>query len=88
MRIIVPIIKLKNEQSKSEIKNMGIQQKLAKVDKIYRVLNTKMDQNKFDLTSMDLDGVIDFAQYDHLGENPSFDSIKTVIKSNVLKFTL
>jgi hypothetical protein len=45
MRIIVPIIKLKAEQAKSEVRNVGFAERTAKLEKIYRILVSKMEQN-------------------------------------------
>jgi hypothetical protein len=43
MRIIVPIIKLKTEQSKPDLRNMGYEQRLQKIEKIYEIFVKKMD---------------------------------------------
>jgi hypothetical protein len=43
MRVIVPIVKLKTEQCKSELRNLNFEEKIARVDKIYRVLYNKME---------------------------------------------
>mgnify|MGYP006099772095 CR=1 FL=1 len=49
-----------------------------------------MTQNIFDLTNIEESQIqsSDLEIFDHLSHNPSFESIKTVVKSNVLKFTL
>ena len=44
MRIIVPIIKLKAEQAKSD-RNFGFPERIAKLEHIYRILMDKMKQN-------------------------------------------
>lgn len=88
MRIIVPIIKLKAEQSKSELRNMTFDEKKAKTEKIYRILVNKMEQNHHDLSTLVASGELDSRAQDHLGPSPSLESIKTVVKSNLLKFSL
>ena len=45
MRIIVPIIKLKAEQAKSEVRNCRFPERRAKLEQIYRILVGKMEQN-------------------------------------------
>jgi hypothetical protein len=50
---------------------------MAKIDKIYRVLSNKMEQNKYDFNELN-----DLVKY------PNLESVKTVVKSNILKFSL
>jgi hypothetical protein len=86
MRIIVPIIKLKAEQSKSELRNLSFEEKQAKTEKIYRIFISKMEQNHHDLSA--LDHAAGVPAHDHLGASPPLESVKTLVKSNLLKFTL
>ena len=86
MRIIVPIIKLKAAQSKGELRNLSFDQKKAKTEKIYRIFLNKMEQNVHDLSQVP--EVLNIKQGDHLSANPELASIKTVVKSNLLKFSL
>ena len=43
MRTIVPLIKLKAEQGKSDLYNMSYNEKMAKIEKLHRILTHKMD---------------------------------------------
>jgi len=43
MRTIVPLIKLKAEQGKSDLGNMNYNEKMAKIEKLHRILTHKMD---------------------------------------------
>lgn len=43
MRTIVPLIKLKAEQGKSDLGNMSYNEKMAKIEKLHRILTHKMD---------------------------------------------
>jgi uncharacterized protein YxeA len=86
MRIIVPIIKLKAAQSKGELRNLNFDQKKAKTEKIYRIFLNKMEQNVHDLSQ--LPEVLNIKIGDHLSQAPELESIKTVVKSNLLKFSL
>ena len=46
MRIIVPIIKLKTEQSKSDLRNMDYEKRKKHIETIYGVLKRKMETNR------------------------------------------
>ena len=84
MRIIVPIIKLKAAQSRSELRNLPYHQKKAKSEKIYRIFVSKVESNQHDLsTLMENAGVASEAL-----SSPSIEGMKTAIKSNLLKFEL
>ena len=56
---------------------MNFEEKMAKIDKIYRVLSNKMEQNKYD-----------FNELENLVKCSNLESVKTVVKSNMLKFSL
>ena len=56
---------------------MNFEEKMAKIDKIYRVLSNKMEQNKYD-----------FNELGDLVKCSNLESVKTVVKSNMLKFSL
>lgn len=45
MKIVVPIIKLKSEQFKTEALNLGFQDKALKLTKIMDVLDNKMKES-------------------------------------------
>ena len=51
MKIIVPIIKLKTEQTKQEMKNQILEVKLEKFSKIYNILLDQINKSNFDLSS-------------------------------------
>ena len=91
MRIMVPIIKLKTEQSKSDLRNMDYATRKGHIEKIYGHLKRKMEANRHMLGSnvdcqIDATGAPD--SMDHLSSSPSLESIKTVIKSNLMKYKL
>jgi hypothetical protein len=88
MRIIVPIIKLKAAQSKSELLNLSFDEKKAKTEKIYRIFINKMEQNQHDLSTLLGQDHADLGQLQLHHPDSSLESIKTVIKSNLLKFDL
>ena len=88
MRIIVPIIKLKAEQSKSELRNLTFEEKKAKTEKIYRIFVSKMEQNHHDLGILFGSEDFDARAHDHLCPTAPLESIKTIVKSNLLKFSL
>ena len=65
---------------------MNFDEKRAKLEQIYRILVGKMEQNMTDL-SIPITPLGANSQ-DHLSKSPSLDSIKIVVKSNLLKFNL
>ena len=88
MRVIVPMIKLKEEQSKQELRNLTFDEKRAKTEKVYRIFINKMEHSRHDLSTIVASSDLDSRGLDHLCSNPPFECIKTVIKSNLLKFSL
>lgn len=56
------------------------------MSKIYRILVNKMEQNHHDLSTVHQSQLN--PSQDHMSANPSIESIKTIVKSNFLKFGL
>ena len=54
--------------------------------KVYRILVDRMEQNQHNLSTIDY-GKLSVSQ-EHMTASPSLESIKTVVKSNFLKFDL
>lgn len=46
MRLLVPIIKLKTEQCKSELRNMNFEAKINRLSKIHDVLSKNINASK------------------------------------------
>ena len=66
---------------------MTIHDKTAWLEKkVYRILVDRMEQNKHDLSTID-HRQMSVSQV-HMTSSPSLESIKTVVKSNFLKFDL
>lgn len=88
MRIIVPIIKLKTEQCKSELRNMSFEAKISRLDKIHSVLTRKIDENNFNLGA-DVQQESGGVHLDPERDNMSpLEKVQTMYKSHMLKFHL
>ena len=84
MRLIVPIIKLKTEQCKSELRNMSFEANINRLTKIHDVLSKNIEANK---KAKEDEALMINSQANGDAMSP-FERVQTFYKANMLKFQL